>query len=208
MQRPDTVAVREGVLKIQTVRLEEDTRVNEINFGLKYKSIAISKMSKHSIWKTIGFSCTGDLSTEDCELPPGLVTTIPPIATGQLSTRNSFNFIFGRIEVRAKLPNADWVFPQIWLQPLDNAYGPNNYASGQMRVAHASANEHLFGGALLDSEAPFRLLRMCRSGSRWSDDYHVYSLYWSPGNLCIRCQTYGLISLKIRYSNNSHLNLI
>lgn len=119
--------------------------------------------------------CTG--STSECQVP----ALVPPIASGQLSTIDTFSFIYGRIEVRAHLPSATWVFPQIVLQPLENYYGAQDYASGQMRLAHASAGEALIGGVLLDSQAPFRLLKMCRFNGVWSDDFHLYSLRWIPG---------------------------
>lgn len=106
-----------------------------------------------------------------------------PIASGQISTVNSFSFMYGRVEVRAQLPNAHWVFPQIFLQPLENLYGSENYASGQMRLAHAAAGESMIGGVLLDAEAPFRVLKMCRYNGHWSDDFHVFALHWTPGRI-------------------------
>lgn len=109
-----------------------------------------------------------------------------PIASAQISSR--FSFLYGRVEVRAKLPNANWVFPQIFLQPTDNVYGSDNYASGQMRIAHSAAGESMIGGVLLGSEPPFRLLKMCRYNGQWSGEFHIFSLRWMPGKLSqIRC---------------------
>lgn len=48
-------------------------------------------------------------------------------------------------------------------------------------MAHAAAGEPMIGGVLLDSQAPFRLLKMCRFNGDWSDDFHLYSLRWIPG---------------------------
>lgn len=46
-----------------------------------------------------------------------------PIISGRLRTVNSFSFKYGRVEVRAKLPKGDWIWPAIWLLPKHNAYG-------------------------------------------------------------------------------------
>lgn len=128
-------------------------------------------------------SCT----SANCNPPPN--TFVPPIGCGQISTAERFFFTYGRIEIRARLPDADWMFPQLWLQPLDaDTYGAADYASGLMRVAHATPGEHLSGGVLLGADSPFRLLATCvargrRPGDvmRWEGAFHVYTLEWRPG---------------------------
>lgn len=126
------------------------------------------------------FSCTGKPLSVECDQTA--TSSNPwPIASGQISTVNSFSFLYGRVEVRAQLPNAHWVFPQIFLQPLENIYGSENYASGQMRLAHSAAGESMIGGVVLDAEPPFRVLKMCLYNGHWADDFHVFALHWTPG---------------------------
>lgn len=36
---------------------------------------------------------------------------LPPVISGRLNTKSSFNFQYGRIQIRAKLPRGDWLFP-------------------------------------------------------------------------------------------------
>lgn len=36
---------------------------------------------------------------------------LPPVITGKITTRNHFNFKFGKIEVRTKLPGGSWLIP-------------------------------------------------------------------------------------------------
>ena len=59
--------------------------------------------------------------------PPFLLP--PRLPTSSSSSSGSY----GRVEVEAKLPRGDWLWPAIWLLPNDQAYGlwP---ASGEVRV--------------------------------------------------------------------------
>lgn len=149
---------------------------------IRYSLIALSQDIQFSLIFAV-CRCTGRRSTEECDVPAKPVTLFtPPIACGQISTVNSFRFQYGRIEIRAQLPNVPWLLPQLFLQPVDNAYGTENYASGQMRVAHATAGEPLRGGVLLAASSPFRQLAQCEkahSEREWIG-VHVYQLEWGP----------------------------
>lgn len=54
-----------------------------------------------------------------------------PVASGRLRTAETFNFKYGRVEIRARMPKGDWLWPSISLMPRFNAYG-NWPASGQI----------------------------------------------------------------------------
>ena len=48
-------------------------------------------------------------------------TTLPPVTSSSLRTARAFKF--GRMEVRARLPRGDWLWPAIWLLPQNSVYG-------------------------------------------------------------------------------------
>lgn len=48
---------------------------------------------------------------------------INPIRSARIRTINSFSFKYGILEVRAKMPAGDWLWPAIWLMPTRNVYG-------------------------------------------------------------------------------------
>jgi hypothetical protein len=52
--------------------------------------------------------------------------TIPPIMSARLTTANftTGSIKYGKVQVRAKLPRGDWLWPAIWMLPKSNAYGP------------------------------------------------------------------------------------
>ena len=43
-----------------------------------------------------------------------------PIVSARIRTAESFSFTYGKVEVRARLPVGDWLWPAIWLLPTDN----------------------------------------------------------------------------------------
>lgn len=140
-------------------------------------------------------SCTGKVNTDECvRMIKGMSRSIlPPIISAQIKTINSFNFIYGKIEIKAKLPSDYWIFPQIFLESTNNYYGGNNLSSGQMRVAFKKGIENqIYGGILLDANEPFRSIKMCKNplNKKWNDDFHIFSLEWTIGNLLLDYRLY------------------
>jgi beta-glucanase (GH16 family) len=49
---------------------------------------------------------------------------VQPVQSARITTQSSASISFGKVEVRAKLPQGDWLWPAIWMLPVDSAYGP------------------------------------------------------------------------------------
>jgi beta-glucanase (GH16 family) len=64
---------------------------------------------------------------------------INPIRSARLRTFNSFSFRYGRVEVKAKLPRGDWLWPAIWMLPVSNEFG-NWPASGEIDIMESRGN--------------------------------------------------------------------
>ncbi|XP_052085216.1 beta-1,3-glucan-binding protein-like [Mytilus californianus] len=62
---------------------------------------------------------------------------LPPVMSGYITTKAAIKY--GRINVRAKLPKADWTWPAIWTLPRDKKYGgwPQ---SGAMDIMESRGN--------------------------------------------------------------------
>lgn len=131
--------------------------------------------------------CTGDLSKIECNRTADTVWIVPPYITPQFSTINTFKFKYGKVEIRAKLPSANWVFPQIFLNPVDHKYGNFEYRSGQLRVVQSSGDCEISSGAILSDKEPLRSAKMCsqmcRNGGDWHNQFHTYSMTWLPDSI-------------------------
>jgi beta-glucanase (GH16 family) len=99
--------VKDGVLYIQPTTTAD-------NIGE-----AAVKSGSYSLWG----GSPADLCTSNqfwgCERTAGGTNIINPIQSARLRTVNSFNFKYGRVEVRAQLPKGDWIWPAIWMLPTD-----------------------------------------------------------------------------------------
>ncbi len=49
-----------------------------------------------------------------------------PITSARLRTAEHFSFMYGRVEVRARMPRGDWLWPAIWLFRRDNEVSLSN----------------------------------------------------------------------------------
>lgn len=130
--------------------------------------------------------CTGHRSSRDCIRDTKIdFDMIPPVLTSQITTINSFRFTYGRVLIRAKLPQGNWIFPQLYIIPATDFYGQDNYASGLMRVAFVPGGPHfrnqLSGGLIVSEREPLRCSKMCTltRNIQWSADFHEYGLKWT-----------------------------
>ena len=51
-------------------------------------------------------------------------SVINPVQSARLTTRLSHHITYGKVEIVAKLPRGDWLWPALWMLPVDDAYGP------------------------------------------------------------------------------------
>ncbi|XP_041475277.1 beta-1,3-glucan-binding protein-like isoform X3 [Lytechinus variegatus] len=82
--------------------------------------------------------CTGN-AWWGCDRTGTADNILNPIQSARLRTVDSFSFKYGRLEVEAKLPTGDWLWPAIWLLPTRNAYG-NWPASGEIDLVESRGN--------------------------------------------------------------------
>ncbi|XP_055376827.1 gram-negative bacteria-binding protein 3-like [Condylostylus longicornis] len=187
-QNSSALKLQNGILKIKPIKL-----VNHLN----NKDISTLKFNFN-----FGFSCTGEYNTDDCFRNQHYYDILPPMVSAQISTINNFNFKYGKIEIRAKLPKGDWVFPQLWLQPTTYSYGQNDYRSGQMRIAFMQGNNPCIvnGGLILGSKEPLRTYKFCSKicsyTDNWTKDFHLYTLEWKN------------YSIRLLIDNDEYCNII
>ncbi|CAG9561447.1 unnamed protein product [Danaus chrysippus] len=182
-QRPPnapTVAVEGGYLKIEP-KLQQDLP------GYSNNSIYMGKLNLLN-------GCTAISSK--CQIEAWGASIIPPIASGKLISK-TFGFTYGVVEVRAKLPQGDWIYPDILIESLFKKYGVTNYASGVIRIAGALGNQQLsagnvemgnkvlYGGPIMDLKCRKSLLSKKNSNKPWGDDFHIYTLRWEPERITL-----------------------
>ncbi|KAH8879634.1 concanavalin A-like lectin/glucanase [Thozetella sp. PMI_491] len=107
-------------------------------------------------------SCT-DTKQSACAVvsDPKKGNMIPPVRSARLVTKGTKNIKYGRVEVVAKLPKGDWLWPAIWMMPETSAYGewPR---SGEIDIMESRGNSWSYP-----------------SGGR---DLYYGSLHWGPSS--------------------------
>jgi len=102
--------------------------------------------------------------------------------SGRLHTRSKASFLYGRMEMRAKLPTGGGVWPAFWMMPQDDVYG-GWAASGELDIMESSNNTTSVGGALhYGGEWPSNTSTSTSytPGYNFSDDFHTYAVEWEP----------------------------
>lgn len=136
-----------------------------------------------------------------CERQGSSDHIINPIRSGKISSIDSFSFKFGTLEIRAKMPAGDWLWPALWLLPKSSVYGtwPR---SGEIDLLELRGNRHLYDGNInVGSEQAGSTLHF---GPQWdingwekahyiknrnpknpayTQDFHVYKLIWTPSSI-------------------------
>ncbi|KAJ7220344.1 glycoside hydrolase family 16 protein [Mycena pura] len=120
------------------------------------------------------------------------LTTFISAQSGSEATLSSGKLRYGRIEVRAKMPVGDWLWPAIWMLPVDSVYGawPR---SGEIDIVESRGNglEYTNRGAnfvqgALNWGPSVALNSVGKSFSYWgekrklfSSDFHTYAVEWT-----------------------------
>lgn len=153
----------------------------------------IDKNSKIDLLKD--GTCTSDRYV-DCvaatNTTAGNSTIVPPTKSGRINTKKGASIKYGRVEVTARLPKGDWLWPAIWMMPVEDTYGPWP-ASGEIDIVESRGNNHTFpqGGNNImssalhwgpdpSSDAWWRTnVKRSALHSTYSDKYHTFGLEWS-----------------------------
>ncbi|KAI0646076.1 concanavalin A-like lectin/glucanase [Trametes meyenii] len=139
----------------------------------------------------LGDACTTSNKTA-CSVKSGNdFNTIQPVQSARLSTVKSTSIAYGKVEVRAKLPRGDWLWPAIWMLPKDNKYGAWPL-SGEIDLMEARGNAPSYPGQGVNfvrsslNYGPLASVQAHLFGwwsqkqSSYDRAFHTYALEWTP----------------------------
>lgn len=118
---------------------------------------------------------------------PNIAGTRREYSSGKLRTKHRGDWKYGRIEVRAKLPRGQGIWPAIWMLPTDEKYG-GWAASGEIDIME------------LVGQKPQQVLGTLHYGGKWpnnkhtgdafdlpkgtfADDFHTFAIEWEAGGI-------------------------
>jgi hypothetical protein len=123
---------------------------------------------------------------------------INPVMSARISTKGKRSIQYGRVEVRAKLPKGDWIWPAIWMLPENNTYGPWPL-SGEIDIMESRGNGPTYSqqgvnvvrgslnwGPLTWLNAVYKTYGWwSMRRSTYADGFHTYALEWTSDFLRI-----------------------
>lgn len=137
-----------------------------------------------------------------------------PIQSAQLRSYKKLNIKYGKVDVRARLPKGDWIWPAIWFLPTDHAYG-SWPASGEIDLIEGRGNglnypagghgtvastlhwgPDFFSNRYQQTTASYTLPNQ----QSFSDDFHVFTLEWSANAIVTKVD--GIPILTVPISNS------
>ncbi|XP_075237841.1 uncharacterized protein LOC142334050 isoform X2 [Lycorma delicatula] len=140
--------------------------------------------------------CTGIPMTTECSLKALSYRILPPVVSAQITTKNTFYFRYGIIQIIAKLPEGDWIVPEISLEPKNQFYGPL-LLSGRINIAMAVGNEKIVtengddisskileSGILMgENKNIAKMQNIVYNNKGWNKEYHNFTVVWSPDDI-------------------------
>jgi len=135
-----------------------------------------------------------DASNYGCERTASSGNVLNPVISARLFS--SFSFTYGRVEVRAKLPVGNWLWPAIWLLPEGSVYGTWPL-SGEIDIMESRGNpptysaggNNRFGstlhwGTLWNTDMwSYTTQGYTDSSNTLTSQWHIYGLKWTSTGL-------------------------
>ena len=64
---------------------------------------------------------------------------VNPVQSARITTKYSHSIQYGKVEIRARMPIGDWLWPALWMLPVGNEYGPWPI-SGEIDIVEGRGN--------------------------------------------------------------------
>ncbi|CAL1535494.1 unnamed protein product [Lymnaea stagnalis] len=173
---PKNIFARNGHLLLMPTTTVSDSRFNE-NF----------LHSGHMDMRALFGTCTQD-GNNGC-VRNGGAEILPPVMSGKVYSVPTLRY--GTVEIRAKIPRGDWLWPAIWMMPKTSHYGgwPR---SGEIDIMESRGNAGDIGIGAVSStlhwgpspdQNRWSLTHGEKHAANWHNDFHTWRLEWTHDHI-------------------------
>lgn len=129
----------------------------------------------------------GSLVIEARKDNPNIQGTTRPFSSGRVRTKHRGDWKYGKIEVRAKLPEGQGMWSAAWMMPTEEKYG-GWAASGEIDIIEINGKSpetaHLtihHGGGWPNNRQTGGTKSLDKA--KYTDDFHVYAIEWQAKSI-------------------------
>ena len=106
--------------------------------------------------------------------------------SASINTRGKFSFLYGRMEVRAKIPTSKGAWPAIWLLGVKHSW-PHNGEIDVMEYYHIKGRPHILANAAWGGRGQWQAIwddekipysHFTEKDPAWGDKFHVWRMDW------------------------------
>jgi len=161
------------------VRLKLENSTNSAEFHLVDASTSVS-----SAWETLTYDFSGAPAYNYDRLVVFFDhgNTLADYTSGRITTQNLYDFTYGTVEVRAKLPAAEGTWPAIWL--LGANFGTVGWPTcGEIDIMEQTGwdKNKVLGTCHWSSNGNYAGYGLDTSITNAASSFHVYKLEWTEG---------------------------
>jgi len=139
------------------------------------------------------------------------------VMSARLNTKGSHSIRYGKVEVIAKLPRGDWLWPAIWMAPVDSVYG-SWPLSGEIDIMEARGNAPSYPGQGINfvrsslnwgplSNVVARLFGwQSLKRTNYAQGFHTYTLEWTENfiKIYVDSRLRNMVELRINRKQQSN----
>lgn len=109
----------------------------------------------------------------------------PYYTSGKVQTQNKEDFMYGKVVVRARVPEGQGLWPAIWMMPTDESYYGQWPKCGEIDIMEVLGNQTDIAYATIHYGEPHSeqqgMLRL--DEGTFASDFHEFSVEWEPGEM-------------------------
>lgn len=105
--------------------------------------------------------------------------------SGKVNSQNKADFMYGKVVIRAKVPEGQGLWPAAWMMPTDESFYGQWPKCGEIDIMEVLGNATDTAYSTIHYGEPHgqqQGTRVLESGS-YAEDFHEYSLEWEPGEM-------------------------
>ncbi|KAI9752355.1 MAG: hypothetical protein M4579_005663 [Chaenotheca gracillima] len=140
----------------QTTQTDENAFVKDGQLWIKPTLQDPDLINKNSVVNLTRLGTCSSTVLSDCVAATNITngTIVNPVKSARINTKKGATIKYGRVEVKARLPAGDWLWPAIWMMPVNSDYGPWPL-SGEIDIIESRGNNYTYaqGGNNIVSSA-------------------------------------------------------